>query len=671
MFHVFKQALRNHFESMLKDYRDLYVVDFDKEALWNTYLMNFPESERQEHNCNCCRQFIKNFGGIVCIDSDDFSVTTIWDIPFLDEPFASVAKAMSDYIKSNPIRCTFIYDHKKMGTDSNLALAADGSTIRWEHLYCELPDSKIFKDRRVSIASKEGELISSKSVFKRALDEISQEAIEIVLDLINQKALYRGEEFQSNLNTFLNIKKLYAKVPTDKRDNWCWLTLPNNIFISHIRNNAIGTLLVDISEGRDLDAAVTAFERIMAPANYKRPKALITKRMIEEAQKTVAELGIEDSLARRHASISDITVNNVLFLNRNAKKALNVFDALKEDVKVNPQKLSKVTEVGIEEFLKNILPNSEGIELLMENRLIPNLVTLTAPVNPEAKSIFKWKNNFGWSYNGNIADSGIKEKVTSYGGNVNGELRISIGWLGLTDLDLHVIEPGGHHIYYSYKNGHGGRLDLDMNGLDKASEKPVENVIYTDKNAMKEGRYKAYVNTFRVKGTNPEGFEAEIECQGKVYHFSHTYEGKRTKSGENVTIAEFEYSRKDGVKLISSLPETNSDKEVWGITTNKFQKVSIMMMSPNYWDGQVGIGNKHYFFMLEGCKNPDSVRGFFNEYLSPELTPHRKVFEALGSKMVTPYNEDQLSGLGFSSTVRNSVICKVLGTFERIIKVNF
>lgn len=296
-------------------------------------------------------------------------------------------------------------------------------------------------------------------------------------------------------------------------------------------------MLVDISEGRDLDAAVTAFERIMAPANYKRPKALITKRMIEEAQKTVAELGIEDSLARRHASISDITVNNVLFLNRNAKKALNVFDALKEDVKVNPQKLSKVTEVSIEEFLKNILPNSEGIELLMENRLIPNLVTLTAPVNPEAKSIFKWENNFGWSYNGNIADSGIKEKVTSYGGNVNGELCISIGWLGLTDLDLHVTEPGGNHIYYNHKQGHGGRLDLDMNGLDKTSEKPVENVIYTDKDSMKEGRYSVSVNTFTVRGTSPEGFEAEIECQGKIYHFSHTYDGNRTRNGETIEVA--------------------------------------------------------------------------------------------------------------------------------------
>lgn len=83
----------------------------------------------------------------------------------------------------------------------------------------------------------------------------------------------------------------------------------------------------------------------------------------------------------------------------------------------------------------------------------------------------------------------------------------------------------------------------------------------------------------------------------------------------------------------------------------------------------------HFESMLKEYKNLYVVSFdkdyLWDLYLSPELTPHRKVFEALGSKMVTPYNEDQLSGLGFSSTVRNSVICKVLGTFERIIKINF
>jgi hypothetical protein len=83
------------------------------------------------------------------------------------------------------------------------------------------------------------------------------------------------------------------------------------------------------------------------------------------------------------------------------------------------------------------------------------------------------------------------------------------------------------------------------------------------------------------------------------------------------------------------------------------------MLSPNYWEGN-SIGNKHYFFMIDGCKNPDPVRGFFNEYLRPDLEKqHHRVFEALASKAKTEYSDNQLSGLGFSSTQRNELIVKV------------
>lgn len=44
---------------------------------------------------------------------------------------------------------------------------------------------------------------------------------------------------------------------------------------------------------------------------------------------------------------------------------------------------------------------------------------------------------------------------------------------------------------------------------------------------------------------------------------------------------------------------------------------------------------------------------------------------AIVNKMKAPYSDNQLSGLGFSSTIRNSVICKVTGSFTRTIKVNF
>ncbi|MGR2462374.1 hypothetical protein ACUX4R_26210, partial [Salmonella enterica] len=82
-------------------------------------------------------------------------------------------------------------------------------------------------------------------------------------------------------------------------------------------------------------------------------------------------------------------------------------------------------------------------------------------------------------------------------------------------------------------------------------------------------------------------------------------------------------------------------------------------------------GNKHVFFILEGCANPEGTRGFYNEYLKPELDKHRKVFEMLGSKMKVQPNENQLSGLGFSTTQRNHVFVKVSGAFNRTVKVIF
>jgi len=98
--------------------------------------------------------------------------------------------------------------------------------------------------------------------------------------------------------------------------------------------------------------------------------------------------------------------------------------------------------------------------------------------------------------------------------------------------------------------------------------------------------------------------------------------------------------------------------------------VSMMMLSPNHWD-ENEAGNRHHFFVLNGCINPDRARGFYNEFLRTDLIAHRKVFELLADKMKCEESSEQLSGVGFSSTKRDEIICKVNGTFSRVLKIKF
>ena len=678
-FHSFHQKFLAHFESMTKDAPALYRVDFDPDTLWELYLDSFPEGTnpiyrvRREFDCSCCRHFIKTMGGVVAIRDD--RIETIWDFDTTSpECYQPVMDALSAYIKSKPIKDAFFTHEHTIGIAHNYERDENGhKVLTWNHFFVNTPRCA-YTTHEINVET--ARVRDDRNVFLRSMSELTVEATETVLELIAQNSLYRGAEWKSQLEQLAAFQTKYNAMTAEQKELQSWVDVINmNPALARIRNTSISTLLIDLSEGRDLDSAVTAYERVVSPANYKRPKAIFTKRMLDDAKKTVTELGYLDSLPRRFARLDDISVNNILFANRDAVSRMNgaaadPFTAMEQQVAIDPKRFSHVEEIGIDKFISDVLPIAKELELFLENRFSKNMVSLTAPVNPDAKTMFKWDNAFAWAYTGNLADSDIRENVKKAGGKVDGVLRFSIQWndepgkWDKSDEDAHCQGPCGH-IWFSVKRGFadGGNLDVDIINPNRG-EPAVENITWPDLSRMKDGKYEFHVHCYRHDSGN-NGFIAEIEANGEVHQYEYRHP---LRTGDRIPVATVtlkygQFTIQDKIK------SAVSSRNLWGVNTNQFVPVSVAMYSPNYWDEQTGIGNRHYFFMLKGCQNPDKLNGFYNEFIKQELLTHKRVFEALGAQMSVQPVDDQLSGVGFSATRHDSFIVKVKGQTERVLKV--
>lgn len=644
MFKSLKEKVGQQFNSMVDN--QLYVVGLEKNVLFDAYIAALPEEERASHICNSCRHFLNKYGALVNIVND--KLVTVWDFE-VEAPYENIPKVLGDLIRSKPITEVFLSDVAALGTDTNYQRYEDGTVVLRNHFFGLLPRVLVTKSAD-SLDMIQSKYRATYDVYKRSLETITPDAVQTVLDLISENNLYRGKEFEDRLLAFQKNQKAWNK--SKNKDLFVWSTFKEG---GKVRNSEIGTLLVDLSEGKELDQAVKLFEKIVTPANYKRPTSLVTAKMIATAQETIEKLGAKNSLQRRHANKDDIKISDLLFVNRDSD--LNdVFASMVKDVSIDVKTLSRVKTLTLENFIKNVLPTATSMEVLVENS--SNFMSLIAPVDPDSKNIFSWDNQISWTYQNNMADA-IKEKVKEAGGSIEGELRVSIAWYNYDDLDLHLIEPDGEEISFRHtRSSRGGVLDVDMNAGSGKSRSAVENIVYSLGNKkMKEGVYTVKVMNFAKRENIDLGYQVQIESNGKIYDLT---QSRAIPDRSTETVASFTYSNKTGISnMATTLVSKSADKETNGVRTNRFHKVNMMMYSPNYWS--TCKGNQHLFFILDGSKVDNTLRPFFNEYLSPEFNEHRKVLEILGSKLMVPVVDQQLTGIGFSLTQQAEVFVKVNG----------
>jgi hypothetical protein len=684
-FHRFAEVVAVSFQRFAKT-PDVFVANIDGNALWEKYLAAFPEGENPifktslEHDCRCCKHFIRRIGNVVALSNNVPS--TIWDRALVEAPppYRAVAASLADAVRDAGIKDLFrvMEKERSFGAIVSRHLDKTGKALTWNHFYTgDIPPHL----RSTKVGEVVGDYRTTVEVFRRGLTELSPESLDTVLSLIEANALYRGEEHKGVVVQFQKTQQIYLALEGARRDLFVWRSASGHA--ARFRNTVIGTLVQDLSEGQDVERAVKSFKTKVAPQNYKRTTAIITPGMIAKAMETIQTLGLESALERRFAVLGDISVQDVKWVAGAVKSKMKhgIGDLLLKHAAATASPIESkgpIEDIPIEEFVARVLPETTRLEVLFEDKHMGNLMSLTAPVHPEPKQLFRWANDFAWSYAGNVADS-IAERVKKAGGKVDGVLRVSLSWFNYDDLDLHVFEPpsrlalrgGGmlDHIFFRNKRGWtGGELDVDMNAGSGTSREAVENVVWV--RPPPDGVYRIAVHNYAFRESSDPGFVVELANDGRMMHFSYN------KPVRNDTMIEVvRLYLKDGIVREAEMADpgitpSNISVERWGLRTGQYVKVSAVTLSPNFW-GANAVGNKHTFFMLDGCRSDEPTRGFYNEFLHPRLEPHRKVFEVIGDKTKCRPSEEQLSGLGFSSTKKTSFTVKATqGKRQRLFNVN-
>ena len=197
---------------------ELYLVGdgLDRDSLWLTFLESFPAGtnprfrERSEYDCSTCRRFIKHFGNVVEIH--DGRVRTLWSgVSASDPVFSVVAAALDEFVLSLPLATVFRSSQAQYGTKTTRSLR-DGQVEVWHHLH-----GRVEKRHRVEdVGAAQSDFDAAVQVFQRGLAELSPHALDTVVDLIDDNALYRGTEHRRAVTEFRSLQNRWTKA-TDGR----------------------------------------------------------------------------------------------------------------------------------------------------------------------------------------------------------------------------------------------------------------------------------------------------------------------------------------------------------------------------------------------------------------------------------------------------------------------
>ena len=131
-FNTLVADAQNHFNNRVDEFRSkdespiVFTTDVSGDELFQIYLNGFEDpSQRQIHNCNCCKQYFRNYGNLVFVNESGETESAVWPST-AKGIYAAPMEAVREAVREAKITGPFSYQEKSWSNTM-------GSGAAWTH----------------------------------------------------------------------------------------------------------------------------------------------------------------------------------------------------------------------------------------------------------------------------------------------------------------------------------------------------------------------------------------------------------------------------------------------------------------------------------------------------------------------------------------------------------
>lgn len=374
------------------------------EKLFRIYRDNLPENRRQEHNCNCCRRFFKNFGNLVAVAPNGTVTSLFFDAQNDDgcpELYLPSMRRVKQAVERSPINALFAT------SDCHFGVKEAGG---FHHFYVPFTlSAPMYRD--VAPGAEIDQYLAKKKEDHRTLvaflSEYSTDQLRMAVSFLQSDEAYRAEKVLGNAEFLLVAKqRMMTMAPQWIKLSALWYLVANApAGWCSPRSNMIGALLSDIKKGLSLEDVKRKFGSKMQPDKYRRTTAAPSEQAIAQANAIFEKSGLSPALERRTAKFDEVQklwVPPPVDAPQATAKS-GPFDRVRQKQDDTLDYDAPFTTVTWVKFARDLLPKLLRLEIQLSTRIGIPACFLTTQKIPDAPPLIMWdqpeqRNPFAWYF---------------------------------------------------------------------------------------------------------------------------------------------------------------------------------------------------------------------------------------------------------------------------------